>query len=236
MWSSRVPESTSGEPRWRMLARTWPEYPKMNAVASVAFACHVGHVTASDPKSVLHRYLRLAREAMVWKCSGLSEYDLRRPLTATGTNLLGLVKHLASVEVGCFAWAFDRPLGETFWWLVDDADPNADMWATEDEPSQEIFGVYERARSHADTTIEDLPLDGPGLVPWRKPSEVTLHEMLVHMIAETHRHLGQADILRESIDGSVGYYQENDNLPAMDKNWWTAYRDRLERVARQVGM
>ena len=59
--------------------------------------------------------------------------------------------------------------------------------------------------------------------------------MLVHMIAETHRHLGQADILRESIDGSVGYYQENDNLPAMDQDWWTAYRDRLERVARQVG-
>jgi uncharacterized damage-inducible protein DinB len=208
----------------------------VNAVAAVPITCHVGHVTASDPKSVLHRYLRLAREAMVWKCSGLSEYDLRRPLTATGTNLLGLVKHLASVEVGCFAWAFDRPLGETFWWLVDDAEPNADMWATEDEPSQEIFGVYERARAHADTTIEDLPLDGPGLVPWREPSDVTLHEMLVHMIAETHRHLGQADILRESIDGSVGYYQENDNLPAMDKNWWTAYRDRLERVARQVGM
>ena len=89
----------------------------------------------------------------------LSEYDLRRPLTATGTNLLGLVKHLASVEVGCFAWAFDRLLGETLWWLVDDAEPNADMWATEDEPSQEIFGVYERARAHADTTIEDLPLD-----------------------------------------------------------------------------
>ena len=64
---------------------------------------------------------------------------------------------------------------------------------------------------------------------------MTLHEMLVHMIAETHRHLGQADILRESIDGSVGYYQENDNLPAMDKDWWTAYWDRLERVARQVG-
>lgn len=90
--------------------------------------CHVGQVAASDPKSVLHSYLRSASEAMVWKCSGLSEYDLRRPLTPTGTNLLGLVKHLASVEVGCFAWAFDRPLGETLWWLeeYDDAEPNSD--------------------------------------------------------------------------------------------------------------
>ena len=199
--------------------------------------CHVDQVTASDPKSVLHRYLRSAREAMVWKCSGLSEYDLRRTLTPTGTNLLGLVKHLASIEVGCFAWAFDRPLGETFWWLEeeDDAEPNSDMWATEDESSQWIFSVYERTRAHADATIEDLPLTAPGLVPWREPSEVTLHEMLVHMIVETERHLGQADILRESIDGSVGYYPAHDNLPPMDQDWWTAYRDRLERVARQVG-
>ena len=130
-------------------------------------------------------------------------------------ELLGLVKHLASIEVGCFAWAFDRPLGETFWWLEedDDAEPNSDMWATEDEPSQWILSVYERTRAHADATIEDHPLNAPGLVPWREPSEVTLHEMLVHMIVETERHLGQADILRESIDGSVGHTRRLSTCP-----------------------
>lgn len=105
---------------------------------------------------------------------------------------------------------------------VEDPDP----WAS-------VAGC--RTRAHADAIINDLPLTAPGLVPWRKPSEVTLHEMLVHMIVETGRHLGQADILRESIDGSVGYYPAQDNLPAMNQDWWTAYRDRLERVARQVG-
>ena len=55
-------------------------------------------MTGSDPKAHLHRYLQLARDALLWKLDGLSEYDVRRPLTPTGTNLLGLVKHVASVE------------------------------------------------------------------------------------------------------------------------------------------
>jgi hypothetical protein len=55
-------------------------------------------VTASDGKDDLHGYLRGARETLVWKLEGLSEYDIRRPMTPTGTNLLGLVKHLAVTE------------------------------------------------------------------------------------------------------------------------------------------
>src|SRR3954462_4597570 len=67
-------------------------------------------MTQADPKSQLHRYLKHAREAVLWKLDGLSEYDIRRPMTPTGTNLLGLVKHVASVEAGYLA----RPSGDPF--------------------------------------------------------------------------------------------------------------------------
>lgn len=51
-------------------------------------------------KECLHAELQRVREALVWKLDGLSEYDIRRPLTATGTNLLGLVKHTATWKQG----------------------------------------------------------------------------------------------------------------------------------------
>jgi hypothetical protein len=66
-------------------------------------------MTGSDPKADLHLYLQAARDALLWKLDGLSEYDLRRPLTPTGTNLLGLVKHVALVESGYFGETFGRP-------------------------------------------------------------------------------------------------------------------------------
>ena len=83
-----------------------------------------------DLKADLGRYLQRGRDALVWKLDGLSEYDVRRPLVPTGTNLLGLVKHVASVEAGYLGATFDRPFPESLPWLDDDAEPNADMWAT----------------------------------------------------------------------------------------------------------
>src|SRR5688500_14084821 len=194
-------------------------------------------MSTPDQKADLHRYLRSAREALVWKLDGLSEYDLRRPLTPTGTNLLGLVKHVASVELGYFGETFGRPSGEPLPWFDDGAEPNADLWATDDESRPDILELYQRARAHSDATIEALPLDGLGHVPWWPDdrNEVTLHRVLVHMIAETNRHAGHADIVRELIDGAVGLRQDNDNMPPADRDWWTGYRERLERVARAAG-
>ncbi|WAL64148.1 DinB family protein [Amycolatopsis cynarae] len=191
----------------------------------------------SDPKADLHRYLRAAREALLWKLDGLPEYDVRRPLTPTGTNLLGLVKHAASTELGYFGVVFGRPFDQPLPWLGEDAEPNADMWATADESRTEIIGLYRRAWAHADATIEALALDATGQVPWWPADrrEVTLHRILVHMIAETQRHAGHADVVRELIDGAAGMQQGNDNLPPGDQAWWDSYRDRLERVAREAG-
>ncbi|MCO1654076.1 DinB family protein [Pseudonocardia humida] len=193
-------------------------------------------MTGPDPKAHLHRYLQTARDALLWKLDGLSEYDARRPLTPTGTNLLGLVKHLAGVELGYFGDTFDRPSGIPLPWYDDDAEPNADMWATPDESREFVLDLYHRARTHADATIEALPLDAVGHVPhWpAERSEVTLHQILVHMIAESHRHAGHADIVRELVDGEVGLRVDNDNMAPGDARWWADYRERLERAARAV--
>ena len=72
----------------------------------------------ADPKADLHRYLQTARDALLWKLDGLSEYDVRRPMVPTGTNLLGIVKHVASVEAGYFGETFDRPFPERFPWFA----------------------------------------------------------------------------------------------------------------------
>lgn len=193
----------------------------------------LSRMTDSDPKADLQRYLQVGREALLWKLDGLSEYDVRRPVVPTGTNLLGLVKHVASVEAGYFGGTFGRPFAEPLPWMDDDAEPNADMWATADESREQIIGLYHRVWAHSDATIEALPLDATGHVPWWPPerSTVTLHRILVHMIAETDRHTGHADIVRELIDGAVGLRPSNDNLPPVDQAWWESYRDRLEQVA-----
>jgi len=193
-------------------------------------------MTASDPKADLSRYLQVARDALLWKLDGLSEYHVRRPLTPTGTNLLGLIKHVASVEAGYFGGCFGRPLEEPLPWFDDDAEPNADMWATVDESRDQIVGFYRRVWAHSDKTIEALSLDTIGRVPWWPPdrAEVTLHRILIHMIAETNRHGGHADIVRELIDGSVGLREDNDNMPPVDETWWASHRERLETVAREV--
>jgi len=192
-------------------------------------------MTALDAKAELHDYLQGAREVLLWKLDGLSEYDVRRPLTPTGTNLLGLVKHSASFELEYFGPVFGRPHGVPLPWLADDAGPNADMWATPGESREEITGLYRRAWQHADETISALPLDAVGRVPWWGESgEVTLHRVLVHMTAETQRHAGHADIVREMIDGAAGLLKGNDNLPAADQDWWRDYRDRLEQAARSA--
>ena len=189
-----------------------------------------------DPKADLHRYLQTARDALLWKLEGLSEYDVRRPMTPTGTNLLGLVKHAASVELGYFGETFGRPSAEPLPWFDEGAEPNADMWATPDETREQIVGLYHRAWAHADTTIEELPLDAVGTVAWWPPErrQTTLHRILVHVIAETNRHAGHADIVRELIDGVVGLRKDATNMPHGDSEWWARYRDRLEHAAHEA--
>jgi len=156
-------------------------------------------------KEYLHDDLRLIREVMVWKLDGLSEYDIRRPLTSSGTNLLGMVKHLATWEARYFGEVFGRPFPVPLPRWDDTAARGTDLWATEDESREEIVGFYRLAWEHSDATINALDIDAPGHVPWWPRPNVKLFNILVHILTETNRHAGHADILREQLDRRTGF-------------------------------
>jgi hypothetical protein len=169
---------------------------------------------------------------LVWKLDGLGEYDVRRPLTPTGTNLLGLVKHNAGMEVMYFGEVFGRTPDVSLPWLFDDAEPNADMWARPEETRERIVELYRSTWELADATIDELPLDAVGRVWWWGDSPVTLYRVLVHVTCETQRHAGHADIIRESIDGAAGFLSGYDSLRISEPASWKTFHDRIEEAAR----
>lgn len=189
-----------------------------------------------EAKADLVQYLRVRRAELLGKLDGLGEYDIRRPMTPTGTNLLGLVKHVGSVQLGYFGEVFGRPSNRYVPWLADDAPADADMWATAQETRDDIVKFYRYSSAHSDATIESLPIDAPGEVPWWSPERrtVTLHQILVHVCVEVARHAGHADILRELIDGAIGNGPEDPNIPKHTAGEWSEYRTRLEAAALQA--
>lgn len=182
-------------------------------------------------KEYLHNNLRDVRSVLLWKLDGLSEYDIRRPLTVTGTNLLGLVKHLSNTEARYFGDIFERPFPERLPWWDDDAEFEADKWVTPDETRVEIVDRYRAACDHADATIDALDLDDPGQVPWWPRPNVKLFNVLVHVLTETNRHAGHADILREQIDGAVGTHQGSTARYDQGTVFWEAHRAKIEDAA-----
>lgn len=189
---------------------------------------------APDFKADFRVFLQDARDTLLWKLEGLSEYDIRRPMTPTGTNLLGLVKHLTGAEAFYFGTVFGRPVDAPELWIAGGAEPNADLWATPDETRERIVGDYRRVCAHSDATIEALPLDAVGRLPGGPGRELTLHRTLVHMIYETSRHAGHADVVRELVDGTVGQRAGGDNMAVGDAAWWEEYQNRLERAAKEA--
>ena len=157
---------------------------------------------AEDPKTTQHRYLQAARDALVWKLDGLSEHEARRPRTATGNNLLGLLKHCLNVEAGYFGPTFGREFPTPHELVPDEAlerDPQADWYARADETKDGLIDLARRVWVFADTTIFELPLDAPGRVPWwpAERRDVTLQRIIIHVAYDLARHAGQADIMRE---------------------------------------
>jgi len=187
------------------------------------------------PKAVLRHYLQVSREALLWKLDGLSERDLRMPRTPTGTNLIGIVKHMANVEIGYFGDTFGREwptpeerVSEAYF----ETDPQADWYATESETCDEIIDLYRRVWAFADATIEEVPLDALGRVPWwsEDHNRVTLECIMVHVIVDLARHVGHADILREEIDGTAGLRAGVSNIPQQD---WPEYVAKLTLLAER---
>jgi len=201
-------------------------------VSAVAECCPVDDAGA---KANLYGYLKRERKAVLAKLDGLSEYDMRRPLTVTGTNLLGLVKHLATWEARYLGEVFGRPFPEPLpRWDVE-VELLADMWATEYESRSDIVGRYRRVWEHSDATVAALALDATGRVAWWQDAEVPLFNILVHLVAETSRHAGHADILREELDGAVGTDAEAMTEEDHDSEFWRQRREEIEAAAKSAG-
>lgn len=188
----------------------------------------------SDPKSTLKTYIDARREALISKVEDLSEREARLPRTPTGTNLLGIIKHVTNVEAVYLGTTFGRPFPHPDELIADevfDVDPQADWYATEDETVSGIIDLYRRVIAHGNETIDALPLDAIGHVPHWVSGDVTLHQILVHLFADLAGHGGQADILRETADGAVGWRKPGDNIPP--EYDWPAYVAKLNEIANK---
>jgi len=179
-------------------------------------------------KDDLHEKLIEVRGALLGAVEGASEHDLRRPLTPTGTNLIGLVKHLVGIEHVYLGDSFGRPAPDVLPWVADGSVwEGADMWATADESSDEIIALYRRACAHSDETVAALDIDSPGRVPhWAdETADTTLGYLLVRMVAETAQHAGHAEIMRELVDGRTG------SDTATSGTDWASYVARIQAAA-----
>ncbi|GAA3540123.1 hypothetical protein AFL01nite_29550 [Aeromicrobium flavum] len=180
-------------------------------------------------RSDLVLYLRRSREA-VWRAvDGVDEYDARRPLTPSGTNLLGLVKHLATVEYGyvarCSGFAGDLDLP----WDDEDDEVNADLWLTPDQSARSIINLHVAVAAHTERAAAALPPDAPATVPWWREPETTFDRLLVHLVAETAQHAGHLEILREQLDGQGDAWDADRS--ERDASWWAAQVGRIEAAA-----
>ncbi|RKW70806.1 DinB family protein [Galactobacter caseinivorans] len=170
----------------------------------------------------------------------LAEHLQRAPMTPTGTNLLGLVKHVALVEAGYFGDCFGRPFPDppAYFDATNPAfEPDDDLWAFADESPEQVLALALRAAEHADTTIRANALEAMGHVPWWGESgrDASLAELLVHMLDEVARHLGHADIVRELVDGEAGYRPGNSNLPEhRTPQEWAKRHAKLAAVAQNA--
>ena len=182
-------------------------------------------------KDTLARYLRRERDALLWKTTGLPEYDLRRPLTPTGTNLLGLVRHCALVEHGYLVESMGRTSTLSLPEVDFDADPNGDFVAGPEETAESVVALHRAVGDEVDRSVEAFALDAPGHVAWwGEDGDTTFGRLLVHVLAEVSRHAGHADILREAVDGAAGLNPGNTNLWE-PPGGWEAHVARVAAVA-----
>jgi uncharacterized damage-inducible protein DinB len=147
----------------------------------------------------LNAFLDFHRATLLWKVDGLSDEDLRRPMVPSGTSLLGLVKHLADVEQSWFVERFAGREPRIQLWREDD--PGATWRIEPDETTPQILDLYRAACEDSRKAVEGT---SPDDVAKQAQRGETLRWIMSHMIQETARHNGHADILREMIDGQTG--------------------------------
>ena len=160
-----------------------------------------GTPVAGNEKEVLAGFLDHYRATIIAICEGLSDEALRRTVVPSRTTILGMIKHLAYVERG---WFQETIAGKPVDYPFDDADdPDADLRIEPEESSEEILDLYRTECARSREVIESVSLDD--LVKGEKRSaDYNVRWVVVHMIEETARHAGHADIIREQLDGTTG--------------------------------
>lgn len=176
-------------------------------------------------------YLQEARSQVLRSVDGLKEYDLRRPMTPTGTNLLGVVKHLVGIEGGYLGVCLEHPVAFSLPWINDKTGgPIRDMWATAAESPAYILDLYRRACDHSDVVLSETVPAARANVPWWPEGQrtTTVAALVARVSHDTAMHAGQLQILRELIDGQAG----NDRQALGDDRWWSGHVGKLEALAR----
>jgi uncharacterized damage-inducible protein DinB len=154
-----------------------------------------GREPAESEREVLLFFLNKMRDAMVRISEGLTDDQVRAPGVPSGTNVLGLIQHLTGYEEHWFGRVF---LGE-------DRDIDTSMSVPADATREEIVAAYRQACARSDEIVRACP-ELSALARRTNPGheDLSLRRIVVHMIEETARHAGHADILREQIDGATG--------------------------------
>ena len=178
----------------------------------------------------LRQYLQQGRDALLRTLEQVPEYDARRPLTPSGTNLLGLVKHLVGVERGYLGACVGRAPDFTLPWEDDGSVwDGADMWARPEESRDDLLGLYRRVWRSSDASIAAVPFDAEATVSWWEEDRrhPTFGSLVVRVVAETAQHAGHAEILREGLDGRGG--RDHDAVGGEDV--WRRYVASIQRAA-----
>lgn len=181
----------------------------------------------------LREYLNDAREAILWKCEGLSDAQARTPLTQSGTHVMGLLLHLAVTEseyfIACLGREIENPIIRG---IIEAADTQAGFLPPPSMTLIDAVDIYREATVAADAVLDELELDSPAVVPWwTQHRHTTVERLLVHMIAESHRHAGHVDIVREQLDGFIGLRPSAPNIPDLTPGQWKAQHLRMKELA-----
>jgi uncharacterized damage-inducible protein DinB len=166
-------------------------------------------VVDGDEVATLLSTLERIRRTFAWKCGGLDADGLRATTAASTMTLGGLLKHLALVEADWFAWKLrGEPIGPP-WADVDwDADPDWEWHSAADDTPEELLKLWQdavaRSRALVTEALADGGLDQLARRTWPDGRAPSLRRILIDLIEEYARHVGHADLIRESVDGLVG--------------------------------
>ncbi|MFJ7907416.1 DinB family protein [Kitasatospora sp. NPDC096204] len=160
----------------------------------------------ADERTAIVGWLDLQRKILRWKCEGLSEEDAHRSVlpSSPAMTMAGLVSHMRWTEHLWLEVLFlggDEKQNPSF----DRSDEGAD-WRTGGRTLAELLAEYEAQCARSDEIVAAASLDDVGRHTGYHSGGANLRWMLIHLVEETGRHAGHADIVRELLDGSKGYY------------------------------